>query len=238
MPNTNSAITIMGWMNSAAFASSSTIASILGAYNGSNDASIAPTTAIQLGAGQAGVANSMDVWTWGGTVLVSTGGSPGVSSTGWFHAAYTCTAISGGSQTHSIYINGALAATATNSLQVAGVLTQVFFNGYPETNTLLSSYQESSNSLLDDARMYNRILTLPEIQTIYTSRGFRDGIVYGLISRYAFNETSVGNVMSGCIDHSINKNNLTTVNVNGSTLMPTVGISIAETDTRRVLKIN
>lgn len=237
MPNTNTAISFMGWFNSAAFALASPIASMLGTYNGTNNASTVPTTAIQIGSGQSGVANALDVWTWGGTVLVTTGGSPGVSSTGWLHAAYTCTAISGGSQTHNIYINGALTATSTNSLQVAGALTQIFINSFPEVNTGgagINTYQESCDAMLDDIRMYNRQLSLQEIQTIYTLRGFRDGIVSGLISRFSFNEAAIGTTVSNAIDYSNNgtNNDLSVINVNGATTAPTYASSIANNDAR------
>jgi hypothetical protein len=242
MPNTNTAISFMGWFNSAAFALSSPIASMLGMYDGTNNASTVPTTAIQMGAGQSGTANALDVWTWGGTVLVTTGGSPGVSSTGWLHAAYTCTAISGGSQTHNIYINGALSATSTNSLQVAGTLTQIFINSFPEVNTGgsgINTYQESCNAQLDDIRLYNRQLSLQEIQTIYSLRGFRDGITYGLISRHSFNEGAVGTTVSNAIDYSSNgtNNDLAVINVNGATTAPTYAASTANNDARGPLEL-
>lgn len=57
---------------------------------------------------------------------------------------------------------------------------------------------------LDDARIYNRILSPSEIQTIYASRGV-DGIVDSLVGRWLMNEASPGTVASGAgtvKDHS------------------------------------
>jgi len=54
----------------------------------------------------------------------------------WVHYVYTCTVSSNGAgtagtQTHSLYINGLLNNTASNALQVAGLQTMIYLNGYP-----------------------------------------------------------------------------------------------------------
>ena len=232
LPNVGSAVTFMGWFNSPAFGLGSPIASILGLYNGNNNAGTTPTTAIQIGAGQSGTANALDVWTWGGTILVSTGGSPGVPVGTWFHAAYTCTAAVSGTQTHTIYINGSVAGISTNALQVAGVPTQFYLNGFPQTAAVEGTYQESSTSLIDDARLYNRILSAAEIETIYNSRGERDGIVYGLVGNYSFLEHPAGGTVALCVDYSSNNNTLTTYNVGSSTSAPIYANSILNIDLR------
>jgi hypothetical protein len=234
MPNTNSTITLMGWFNSAAFGVAGTIASMVGLYNGTNNASTSPTTAIQIGCGQ-GTANEVTVWTWGNPALVTSTASSAPTST-WFHVAYTCTAISGGDQTHSIYINGTLNNSSTNATQVAGTLTQVYINGYPQTTAQIEGGQQSSTTMVDDVRLYNRVLSANEIQTIYALRGFRDGIVNGLIARYSFNESAVGNTVASCIDYSSSGSPLTAVNVNHSTGAATYASGFANIDTRRTYK--
>lgn len=132
------------------------------------------------------------------------------------HYTYTCTVSSNGAgtagtQTHSLYINGLLNNTATNALQVAGVPTMVYLNGYPVASGTTGA--ESNNTGIDDVLYYNRILSANEIQTIYNAFGQRDGIVYGLIARFDFNELPVGSSVSTCRDFSGNGNtcNLITV---------------------------
>lgn len=204
MPNTNSAITLMGWINYSGWTTTNT-ASMFGVYNGTATASTAPTTAIQIGARTA--AGQLYAWTWGGVTLVNTtAGSPTLSNGVWYHVAYTCTAISGGTQTHSLYVNGSLAASATNASQVAATLTQVYINGYPQT---AGGTGESSAVIVDDISFYNRTLTASEIQTAYATRGFRDGNTYGLLGRYLMQE-SVSGAVSSCLDYSSQVNKLNT----------------------------
>ena len=70
------------------------------------------------------------------------------------------------------------------------------------------------DALIDDVRIYNRLLSLAEIQTIYHSRG-ADNIVNGLVGRWLMNEKSDGVTASGansCIDISGNGNHGTPQN--------------------------
>lgn len=204
MPGTTSAITLMGWINYGSWTTTNT-ASMIGMYNGTSTASTAPTTAIQIGARN--VAGQLYAWAWGGTVLVNTtAGSPTFTNGVWYHVAYTCTAISGGNQTHSLYVNGTLAASSTNANQVSATLTQVYINGYPQT---AGGTSESSAVIVDDISAYNRILSANEIQTAYATRGFRDGNTYGLIGRYLMQEANSGSV-SSCVDYSGQLNELNT----------------------------
>jgi hypothetical protein len=232
MVSVTGTVSFMAWFNTADFAVISVISSMVGMYNGTNNASTLPTTAIQLGAGQSGVANSFDVWTWGGTILVNTGTIMAMPVNTWFHAAYTCTAAVAGSQTHSIYINGALINTSTNTLQVAGTITQVFINGFPETTANLATYAETNTAQIDDVRVYGRLLSASEIKTIYSLRGYRDGIVDGLFARYNFDEAIAGSLVTKCTDFSPNNNPLNIYNVNASTFNQTYLTSIANIDTR------
>lgn len=213
-PNSQSALTLMGWINYNAWPSAAS-ASMFGLYDGTATASVSPTTAIQIGARN--VANQLYAWTWGGNALVNTtAGSPTFTNGVWYHVAYTCTALTGGTQTHTLFVNGA--QVASNQVpNVAANLTQVYVNGYPQT---LGGTGESSATIIDGISIYNRILSIQEIQTIYNCAGMRDGITYGLIARYSLNESNSGNVTT-CYDYSINRNNL--ISGTGTALTYTTG---------------
>jgi hypothetical protein len=218
----------MCWLNSNVWATGATAtASIAGLYNGTNDAATVPTTGLQIGASSN---NVVTCWTFGGTVLVSTTGfTPPVNT--WFHVAYSCTAIAGGNQTHSIYINGVLNNTATNALQTAGTYTMVYLNGFPQTTAAAATYTETSLTQQDDTMVFNRQLSAAEILTVYTSFGMRDGDVYGLVARYNFNELPVGSNTTGVRDFSGLGNNLLVVNRGGGTV-PTYLVDYSSSDTR------
>jgi hypothetical protein len=230
--NTTAAQTMMFWMNPQSVAASSgggsTASSMLGVYDGTPNASTTPSTAIQLGLCEQGTpAGTVCIWTWGGINLVaSTGFTAPVNQ--WTHVAYTCNAISGGNQTHNLYINGVLNNSSTNALQVAGVPTMFYFNGYPVTAP--TSGQESNNTQLDDMAYFNRQLSAAEIQTIFQSRGRRDGIVYGLVSMYHYDEASSGNVVSSRDWGSAG--NTATPTVVGTGTTPTYSVEYANMETR------
>lgn len=204
LPNVTTALTILYWINLTTVGATP-IQSIVGLYNGTNTASTSPTTGIQIGTGQSATAGAIDVWTWGGTILVSTAGTSYTAPTGtWIHVGYTCTAISGTTQTHSIYINGILINTSTNALQVAGVPTQFYVNGYPQTTAGAEAYTETNNTQVDDIAIFNRMLSSNEIFTIYSSLGFRSGEDYDLIAKYKFNELAIGQSAVNATDYTGN----------------------------------
>jgi hypothetical protein len=187
LPNTTGAVTMCCWINSLDWTTGTK--SIIGMYDGILSTA---NTAIQIGSrtGTTGVV----VWTWGGAILITSGANAALQPNVWVHVTYTCTAISGGQQTHRIYLNGLLVNTVTNSVQVAGVLTQTFVNGYPQP---FASYSlETSTTQVDDLYVYNRILSDDEILTVYNTRGLRDGIVTGLVARYKFNEGLVDGIVA------------------------------------------
>ena len=231
MPNAQSAFTIMAWFNSNVWATSgTTAASIIGLYNGTNDAATVPTVGLQMGSA---ANNVVSCWLFGGTTLVaSTGFTPPANT--WFHFAYSCTAISGGNQTHGIYINGVLNNSSTNALQTAGVFTMLYVNGYPATTAAANTYTETSATQVDDIALYTRTLSALEISTIYNSGGSRDGIVNGLISKYKLNELPIGSSTVGARDFSGLGNNLAVVN-RGSGVVPTYLQSISNEDVRPIL---
>lgn len=210
--NARSAQTLSVWFNVASWPTVTW--SMFGFYNGTANLSTAPTTAVQIGTRNGTV---MDVWTWGGGVMISSTGFTLPTNT-WFHVAYTCNTF-GTNQTHQLYINGVLNNTTTNTIQINGVLTQIYINGYPEG----SRTAETGAWLMDDARCFDRQLTADEIRTIASVRGSSDGICSGSVCRYDFSEgylgTSVGggvNGAVGAVDLSSQLNNLTLVRTTAS----------------------
>jgi hypothetical protein len=131
--------------------------------------------------------------------------------------------------THSLYINGLLNNTNTNANQIAGVPTLIYINGYPGVST--QAGYESNTTAIDDYYYYNRIMPAAEVITLYEASGQRDGIVYGLVARYNFNELPVGQTVISCKDFSGNGNTLTMTTV-GTGVSPVYAIDWSNEDTR------
>jgi hypothetical protein len=55
---------------------------------------------------------------------------------------------------------------------------------------------KSTNGIIDDVRIYNRVLTASEVATIYACRG-SDSIYYGCLDRWLLNEGSKRTIISG-----------------------------------------
>ncbi len=108
------------------------------------------------GAGSAVQAGFRDgrigVWKFGGAWLIST--TP-ASAGGWRHYAYTFDGA-----THRLYIDGALAASATTAPQSAAP-TKLAFGRW-------TGGAEYLKGNVDDVRIYNRALTATEVQTLDT----------------------------------------------------------------------
>jgi len=93
-----------------------------------------------------------------------------------------------------IYIDGAL--------DIAGALTGTFGAAQTaNTNTLDARWgdhegsgNQGMNGLIEDGRLYNRILGPGEVKTIFSSRG-KDGIWDGLLHRYPFDDGSPGSAL-------------------------------------------
>lgn len=104
------------------------------------------------------------------------------------------------SHNNAVYINGVSEATGSTA-NATGVSTTCMVgtsNGRP-AGTLGD---------LEDVRMYDRILTANEIETIYNARG-SDKIVSGLLNRWRLTDLAEGvTVASNVIDLSDTKNNL------------------------------
>jgi len=97
------------------------------------------------------------------------------STTQWYHVAcyYTNAGVNG------IFINGVFDISDT---QTTGAVTNDYLRvgdaGYGTNNF---------HGVIDDLRIYNRVLPADEVATIYACRG-TDGIHYGLEYRWALNE--------------------------------------------------
>lgn len=181
LPAARSNHTLMCWINNTdgTLWGSGGTASICGMYSGTYNASTTPVTATQIGTR---TGTTFDVWTWGGTVMISSIApvAPPVVNK-WYHIAYVYNVST---TTHQLYINGVLNNTTVNTIQQAGTFTQVYINGYPQASPALS---ETNNALVDGVRCFNRALTANEILTIYNSQGFRDGIAFGQVANYMLN---------------------------------------------------
>jgi hypothetical protein len=180
-PNATGPLTFMSWINYANW-SAGVAASMVGVYR-------TGTTAIQIGTRAS--SGTIDIWTSSGTILISAAGLYVPSNDQWIHVAYTYNGT-----THTLYINGVLITTSTVT-QVAGVLTTMYINGYP--NGLAD---ETSTAMIDDTMLFNRVLGANEINTIYDCAGTRDGIAYGLNARYKYNESAPGNTVTTITDYS------------------------------------
>lgn len=109
-------------------------------------------------------------------------------TTDWLH---TCCRWSNGN-IMQIYLNGVEDTTATG---ITGTGVGTFSTGHQPFNvgrgTKYVTTADGWNGLLADLRIYNRSLSVNEIETIYALRG-SDRIVNGLLVRYAFMEGAPG----------------------------------------------
>jgi hypothetical protein len=196
--NPLTANTLMVWINAATWTGAATN-SMVGTYTSAT----AGGTAIQIGT-RAGTGNC-DVWTWGGTVLVSSAGGTGITTLTngtWYHIAYTFDGT-----THRLYINGIQTNTATTA-QIAGTITAIYINGFPTGTT-----SETGTFSVDDISYFNRTLSASEILTAYSTAGERDGLIYGLTASCLLNEGYIGTTANACIDYSGRGNTLTPIGV-------------------------
>lgn len=121
----------------------------------------------------------------------------------WVHVAVTYNSDSP-SNNASIYLNG-VSQSITETWTPAGsrrsdASYDLIIGNHDDLGRCLWGWEE-------DARMYNRILSANEIQTIHAAQG-NDGIVDGLVARYLLDQGAEGVTASGnAVDASINKNN-------------------------------
>ena len=187
-------VTLMAWVN-VDWNYPATL-SILGTYNTATSGG----TAIQIGIRTGVNTGNVLIWTWGGTILVSSNGVIVPNSNDWCHVAYTFDGT-----THKLYINGQFANSATTAQQ-AGIITAVYVNGYPGGGT-----NETGPFAVDDISYYDRELSANEVLSAFTTGGDKDGIVYGRTANYLCNEGVIGATANNVTDMSGGLNTLTPI---------------------------
>ena len=114
-------------------------------------------------------------------------GNTVLTSGTFFHVACT---YNFSSNAMEIFLDGVSDGTSSNA------------NDDPGTFTLRLGHRTGASSsehfpgILDDVRIYDRVISLAEAAAIHGSRG-TDGIVKGLIARWLLNEDAPGTVASG-----------------------------------------
>lgn len=150
-PNCEAAKTIFCRLNIASLTTPAT----QGIFNATNTTSIAYQIGIR--------ANTLCLWNYGGGVVISTVPATGV----WLNFAYTYNPTG---TTSTLYVDGVLVATATVAVNT-GAVTETQIGG--------NQWGENTSVLMEDLRIYNRVLTTNEIISIGNAQG-RDAIVNGL----------------------------------------------------------
>ena len=125
----------------------------------------------------------------------------------WYHVAFTVN-----SKTNpTVYVNGILEAqngaigdTATGTALWIG-------------NRNGAAASQCTNGVMEDIRVYNRVLTANEIATIYNLNG-ADHIWYGLQNRWLLNEGSNGATVTGA---GVVKDMVSNINGTASATAPT-----------------
>lgn len=124
--------------------------------------------------------NQIAVWSHGGTALVAFNQAAVITELAHLVYVYDPTLVSG---KHKLYLNNALMASADVATQIgAPTVCEVGNNNWAEAL--------SNGSILDDMRVYDRILTANEVATIYNARG-SDRII-DCVARWKFDEGVVG----------------------------------------------
>jgi hypothetical protein len=136
---------------------------------------------------------SSGVWKFANELYASSNQVPCISNTTialntWYHLCATLSSSGAGGpgSVAQVYVNGVLentktyTATDTQSSNVMGIGSRT---------TAISG--QSTNGILDDLRVYNRVLSAGEIQTIYNCQG-SDHIWYGLVNKWLLNEGPSG----------------------------------------------
>lgn len=103
----------------------------------------------------------------------------------WYHAVGTSTQYGAS----VIYINGVAEGTIPNNNDTVSGTTLGIGCRYG------SALSQGTNGILEDVRVYNRILSASEVATIYACKGM-DNIYYGLQNRWLLNEGYLGEVVT------------------------------------------
>jgi hypothetical protein len=171
--------------------SSGGVLSFVGMYDGGIVTPI-PTTGLQIGSRGVG---QLTCWTYGGRILVqSAAGTMTPFDNQWVLITYTFDGT-----TNRVYRNSTLLASDA-ALPTPGTFTQIYINGFPPTG----STSECSTHQVDSYSYYRRTLSQPEIETIFNAQGARNGILFGQVAKYEFDELSAGSTVSNVSDLTIN----------------------------------
>jgi len=194
--------TISVWIN-ALWDGLTKTSSYVGMYNGAG-----ATAAIQIGSRVA--QGQCDIWSWGGTIIVSSTGIT-IPSSAWANITYTFDG-----STARLYING----TLNNSVAYAPLainFNQVYINGFTGGAT-----SETATFQVDTYEYFARALSASEVQTIYGTQGNRHGIVYQELLRYEFDEGAVGSNVAAIYNQSGQVGTASNNLVSNSARTPTV----------------
>jgi len=123
---------------------------------------------------------TLRMWIWGGTDICDSGMTPTVGQ--WYHLAYTYDGVN----SNKLYVDAVLKSSVTNALSSDSV---------DRLKILGDQFAENLIGTQEDARVYDRALSLAEIETIFACRG-HDDIVRGLRARFPLNELSPGTSLS------------------------------------------
>jgi hypothetical protein len=146
-------------------------------------------------------ANRQFQFTYGGTepfkLEATVGGtfySSGVTgSDGVWHHCVLRDINNGGTYQFQLFKDAVQAGTTQNS-GTGTLAADVLIGSRRATTNTGTGYLLTGS--LDDIRVYNRALSLPEIETLYGTRG-RDNLVNGLVGRWLFLDSPPGTVSSG-----------------------------------------
>jgi len=127
--------------------------------------------------------------------------SAAVTTNTWYHIA-----MSYNGSTLILYVNGVQNSTQSVSYTLPSTTNYLTIGGDNSNGTIANFLNGSA----EDARIYNRVLSANEVSTINNSKG-KDGIFYGLVSRWNMNELGVGSTVATAYDMSSNKLNATSV---------------------------
>lgn len=109
----------------------------------------------------------------------------------WVHV---CAVVDIANDANEIFIDAVSQGTGTPAF------TNTSFPSTDSTNGAIGANDPGTGQFMDgiieDFRLYDRVLTLAEIQSIVAARGV-DGIVEGLVQRYLLNEGPPGGIASG-----------------------------------------
>ena len=131
----------------------------------------------------------------------------------WYHIVGTFDGT-----TKRIYVNGVNESNISwiNPIGYTGALSSI--------GALKDTNRQNLNGSIDDVRIYNRALTLPEVEALYKSKRKRIGgsLANGLVAHYEMDGEEIGSTVSTVIDVSGNSNHGT--GVGGASLKFTEGI--------------